>query len=52
MTRSDFLPNPSVVTCVHCGRSISDPRTKCGNCRTFIHEKTCRECPHQGKDER
>ena len=44
-TRSDFLPNPDQVTCVHCGRGISNPTVKCEHCRCYIHQ-TCLACPH------
>ena len=46
-TRSDFLPNPSVTTCVHCGRSITKPEVKCENCRTFVHPTCNKDCPHK-----
>ena len=47
MTRSDFLPNPFITNCVHCSRYITDPKTKCPNCRAYVHEKTCEKCPHE-----
>ena len=46
-TRSDFLPNPTAVVCVHCGRSITNPTIKCDNCRTYVHKDVCEMCPHK-----